>query len=72
MGLPCFAAIPKIIARAGVIHGEAIVPEIETNKNTFNKDIYKTWTSTNVDALLPAVDRQRDNNMSASDLFLIK
>jgi TonB-linked SusC/RagA family outer membrane protein len=38
----------------------------------FHKDIYKTWTSTNVDALLPAVDRQRDNNMSASDLFLIK
>ncbi|MDM1553630.1 MULTISPECIES: SusC/RagA family TonB-linked outer membrane protein [Chryseobacterium] len=38
----------------------------------FHKDIYNTWTPTNTNAALPAVDRVRPNNMSTSDLFLIK
>ena len=38
----------------------------------YHKDIYDTWTSLNTTASLPAVDRQRVDNMSASDLFLIK
>ena len=38
----------------------------------FHKDIYNTWTPTNTNAALPAVDRVRPNNMATSDLFLIK
>ncbi|AZB01098.1 SusC/RagA family TonB-linked outer membrane protein [Chryseobacterium joostei] len=38
----------------------------------FHKDIYNTWTPNNTNASMPAVDRQRQNNMATSDLFLIK
>ncbi|WP_080777713.1 SusC/RagA family TonB-linked outer membrane protein [Chryseobacterium phocaeense] len=38
----------------------------------YHRDIYNTWTSNNTSAALPAIDRSRDNNMAASDLFLIK
>ncbi|MFP7656892.1 MULTISPECIES: SusC/RagA family TonB-linked outer membrane protein [Chryseobacterium] len=38
----------------------------------YHKDVYNTWTPTNTDAPLPALDLSRPNQMAASDLFLIK
>ncbi|WP_312991622.1 SusC/RagA family TonB-linked outer membrane protein [Chryseobacterium flavum] len=38
----------------------------------YHKDVYQTWTPTNTDAQLPALDLSRPNQMAASDLFLIK
>ncbi|AYY83681.1 SusC/RagA family TonB-linked outer membrane protein [Chryseobacterium indologenes] len=38
----------------------------------YHKDVYNTWTPTNTNAALPALDLSRTNQMAASDLFLIK
>jgi len=38
----------------------------------YHKDVYNTWTPTNTNAELPALDLSRPNQMAASDLFLIK
>lgn len=40
--------------------------------NNFHRDVFQTWTHNNTSATLPAMDRTRQNQYAASDMFLIK